>query len=613
MKRCLRSCAIAACMLSVAGLGVRGQGSTGAAKGSGVASWVPAVTGIEGGFTPHIVAHPASRSPLLPAADANWHALLATKFLRDIKESRDVLQSQLVAQFSNASKVLTTVSLAAVQVQPPVTDAAAAHPVGGDEPNFYVRVSAEFVALAGKKEGQELQQDIAKRQNRPLQDCILGTNISGTTSLKDMNRAVAALEPSNDGAVLLIKHDGRVESNTVGVHPPVTIYSHGTTTYSAYSRIMFDADGFHPFGCASASACTSTCIDGLCICGGRLVQRIATKRVYRSKPEAECIAGQHAAARVSEQINAETPDQLGKTAAQFREAPAQVDDPEESEKPNQVLYKKIIRPLENSKAYPALRMSSTPEWLWIVGREINGPHTEAPTPAPLAALNPAILAVQVHESFINNMAEKTLGGQTKSDKDFADMFQDLFNANLEETLQQAEKEAGKKPTADQKQEDKQPELRKVTFTKTRPVIVAFGDQGFDITLRAARYSRPDFNMPDLPGMEVTAHYKIVSRTDGTPDHAERTKFTVEISPEAAVMEKELGHLRFISAKGAAHGAAERYFQRRLPERINFKGLLFTKGSLAKVTPTDDSRLPATQLQASQGWLTLGWSLPQAKK
>ncbi len=450
-------------------------------------------------------------------------------------------------------------------------------PTGGEEPNFYVRMSAGFMGAIG-------EQDIQPEDDWKFSDCILGTSIFGATHTRDQHRTTTLL-PSNDGAILYMKLTGKAYSETVGYHSPVTLRSHGVTNFTGYKQIMLDQYGMHS-GAACATACTSTTIDSICVCGGRLVQRIATRKVYQSKPEGEAIAGEHAAARVRKKVDELTAENLVEQNNSFHE--------------------KIIDPLMKWNAYPALRFSSTPDNVWIVGRESNGDGTAAPT-APPVELAPAMLAVQVHESFINNMTAKTLGGRTLSDEEVSKSYKDFFNSDLNETLNEAEKEQGgaAKPA---EQAPDQKTLRNVTFTKTRPVQVTFGNQEFEIMVRAERYARPELNLPDLPGMEVTAHYKIHRGAGG--DYAERTKFLVEVSPEAQAIwdkklkSKELTNLEWTATKGASRRAVERYFQRRFPERIVFKGLEFTKAPLAKVTA--DGKMTASQLDTDRGWLTVGW-------
>jgi len=168
-----------------------------------------------------------------------------------------------------------------------------------DHPNLFVRASQDFIT--------KMTQTDVQQENEPLNDSILGTQITGKTDTHG-SRSARLLE-SPDHVAMEMTLDATTESHTTGYHPPVTIQAHGTTQIHGVKRISMDAEGStdEP-ACVHAS--THTTIDSLCICGGRLVQRIATKKVYQGKPEAECIASQHAEARAGEQFNSNATEAL---------------------------------------------------------------------------------------------------------------------------------------------------------------------------------------------------------------------------------------------------------------------------------------------------------------
>jgi hypothetical protein len=175
-------------------------------------------------------------------------------------------------------------------------------------PNLLIQSSAGFISLISAEDMDE---------NDPhFTDNILGTAISGTTHT--VGRRTAVLVDSPDRALMEIQLFGTTTSNTVGVHPPVTVYSTGTTQFTGALRVAMDPTGFIQ-SLPAAWACTHTNINSICICGGRLVQRIATRRVYQSKPQAECIAAQHAEWRVMERIKSNAAEGLARQNQSYQD------------------------------------------------------------------------------------------------------------------------------------------------------------------------------------------------------------------------------------------------------------------------------------------------------
>ena len=169
------------------------------------------------------------------------------------------------------------------------------------QPNLLISAREDFIAAMLKREP-------VHKTNPDFRDNILGTSIVGTTETH--GDKTVTLVPNNEAAVLKIHFTGQTESQTVGFHPPVTITSHGTTDLAASLDVASQGDDFALFGQPCGQACTHTCIDCIAVCGGRLVQRIAPRRVYESKPEAEAVASQHAEVLLDQQFASDTESAL---------------------------------------------------------------------------------------------------------------------------------------------------------------------------------------------------------------------------------------------------------------------------------------------------------------
>ena len=79
------------------------------------------------------------------------------------------------------------------------------------------------------------------------------------------------------------------------------------------------------------------------------------------------------------------------------------------------------------------------------------------------------LAVQVHESLVNNFAAALLSGVTLKEEDVQKQAIDLL---------------GKLPEQLKSEEDRDP--WSITFAKIRPVTIKFADNGFQVTIRGQR-------------------------------------------------------------------------------------------------------------------------------
>ena len=474
-------------------------------------------------------------------------------------------------------------------------------------PNFYAGASAGFVSKIGSTPSESLPEP----ETKPYQDNILGTCIVGTRTTYFDSRTTQ-LASGSDHIAMVVNAVGRATSNTVGYHHPVTIYSTGYAPYSASMQVTFDATGFHHC-MPTASACVHTCITGLCVDGGRLVQRIATKRVYASKAEAESIASQHASQRAAEEMN------------------AKADDPSDPNSPlrlSQTNYLTKMRyPLLRWGAFPdQTQFSSTPDHVSITARELGRYQLAAPT-APLPIGGGHEMWVAVHQSFINNMATATLAGDTVSEFDSHEAYKNFMGGNkdLDQDLDEASKrkpcdvdepatgqpkaaapEAPAKEGADaaappanetpEERIDRQ-KHRLTTFAKDQPFTVTFADGTFTIKIRTTRFSVPkrdlavrdDDNLPEnsqieLPGMDVTAVYEIKPCKSGGGYAAKQIKYTVEPSEEvrAEWAQRIRGQARRTALMGTSQRQAKRYFARMLPEYMEFSGLNFEPHSRSPV-------------------------------
>lgn len=411
------------------------------------------------------------------------------------------------------------------------------------QPNFHARISSRLVAAG-------IQQPVD--ETAPVRDNILGTSISGTG--RTVGKLGVRLIPNPDKAELETVLTGTVSTRTVGYNGPATIHASGVTDIAGRKRIVFDENGLASYP-ATATAKTRTRINGVAAgrSGTGIVQRIATDRVYESKSQAEAIGAQHAAARVRQRVEKQAATQLGKAHWNY--------------------VNKMRNPLLRRREFPALlKLSTTDAELLMTALQANRHQLGAPTEAPKITVEND-MAVQLHESMANNLAQALLGGVTLKEED---------------VQKQAIELLGELPEQLKSEEDRDP--WSITFAKVRPVTVKFFDDGFQVTVRGQRYTSGE---REFQAMNVTADYKIA--IDGNGSKAVR-QGDLHIVPPRFVA----GQTRLSTKEVTLKTLLQRKFGKMFEPEIKSDGLVLP-GKWREA-----GRLDLKQLQSSGGWLVAAW-------
>lgn len=409
-------------------------------------------------------------------------------------------------------------------------------------PNVHARLSSRLVAAGIERPLDEIT---------PVRDVILGTDIIGTG--RTTGKLTIQLVPSAEQAVLETVLVGKVDSKNVGYNGPATIHTTGTTQITGRKRIVINEQGLASYP-AKATAATTTQINGIAAGrkGSGIVQRIATKKVYQSKSEAERIGSDHAAARVRRRVEEEAEAQLGKAHWNY--------------------VRKLRNPLLRRREFPSLlKLSTTDDALLLVALQANRFQVAAPDNPPAVTVEND-LAVQLHESLVNNFAAALLSGVTLKEEDVQKQAIDLL---------------GKLPEQLKSEEDRDP--WSITFAKTRPITIVFRENGFQVTVRGQRYTSGD---RDFQAMNVTANYKIESA-----DGAFRLVRDAELHIEPPNFVKG----RTLSGRQIAlKTLLEKRFGKLFDPEIKSKGLVLP-GRWREA-----GRLDPKQLQSNGGWLVVAW-------
>lgn len=392
-------------------------------------------------------------------------------------------------------------------------------------------------------------------ETTPICDCILGTTIQGTG--KTQGHVAVELVPSESKGIIKTVLTGKTDSKTTGYNGPVCIFSTGVTTFEGSTRLTVTPEGVETTPAAS-KANTSTTVNGLCSRrGSQMVERIAWRRVYQQKCQAEAIASCHAERRLNERIDRQAGEATDDANRRYRD--------------------RLRDPLAERKVFAENVAIDTTESALRVEALRAGYDQLAAAGAPPELTAPADVAIRVHQSLINNSAATLLAGRTVTEERFLKTVEDM----LGEVPENLRPEEGKASWT-------------IRFADREPFTVTFGDGGYTISLHAAGYVREG---KEYPGMNVSAAYKIEQTDEG---FAAVRQGEIEVYPPGFVK----GQRQLSGNEQTIREMLKKRFDKVFGEKIVPQGHLEPKGELAKKL----GRLPLLQWNAQDGWMTVTWKL-----
>lgn len=424
-------------------------------------------------------------------------------------------------------------------------------------PNLLVAASKKLVAAG-------VEDEVDRTQG--VRDVILGTSIRGTARLQ--GNVGLELVPDANRAAFDIVLTGTAFSDTVGTNRGVTIYSTGNTNVTATKRIYVDADGMTA-DAATGIATTSTNIN--CIAAKlAIIRKIAWKQATAKKSQAERIAAGRAAGRIAGQVDAQAAEMIDES--------------------NENLDTKVRNPLVRRDRFPTLELSTTSEQLVLSLLHATRFQLAAPGPAP-AFEGDHDLKAQAHESVVGNLSESILGGVTLKDERIVELYQE------------AEREV---PPDLELRDDVDPWA--ITFSRTQPVSVAFGEDAVKVTVRClalhrgADYERVNLVTADEDGrrfnpeIHISRDYQITTPNGGLQLAATGDLSVDFVGPGGKVVTK-YGVLH-TSAKSLLVKKFGAMLTEKLPKEDNDGFVLPGRWERA-------GKLKTRVAEAANGWLTLG--------
>jgi hypothetical protein len=341
------------------------------------------------------------------------------------------------------------------------------------KPNVAILVGKPLV-------GNAIQRDVVR--TRPVNDCILGTHLTGTATLTGV--VTASLVPSVGDARVQLLFNGNVVSNNRGYNKPVRLRTVGNGDVTILRSMTVNANGIE-FGSADTTVLLNTKIQ--CIQHPlKLVRNIAWKTARRQKPQADQIATERMKVQVAREFERET----GKVS------PMTLNDLLDRAAPT-------LRRLSLSD--PTQSWSSTEQAIAIDSVFRGDDQLSAVMPRPPIAES-FDAAVQLHESAIENAFTTVLAGRTLDEKRLNELLEKVGLAPDEQAVDEGSTEI-------ETDEDSESEAFEIAFSKSRPVIFEARNQTVRLGLRGTRFAQGTRVLNSV--IEITATYLPTKLDDGS--------------------------------------------------------------------------------------------------
>ena len=396
------------------------------------------------------------------------------------------------------------------------------------KPNFYAALHGDVITRL-------LQDRITDTQG--INRMFEGSRVTGTAdTIADVR---AQLVPSRTGIILDVLLDGTTVTNSVAQQRRVFVRTQGTTSIHGGTRIFFGLDGVQATA-ASVSANTrqqvcNICINRRCTCGNRLIRRVASRRAEKTRPKAECTQTQEAEQTIRNRINNQTQQLVGRANSQMQQAFSRLNLPE--------------------KYLPELGLRSTNQKVLSQGRLTVGNYLAAVSDPPDVGAESDV-AIQVHQSAINNVLADVFGGLRLDNDGLVELLKENNLPVPDELRNGPRKPAADEQESDDDNEEKTNPYWSITFDELQPATVTFTGGKIRISIRGRKFEQGDQQVNEP--IEISANYRLRK-------NALRQLEAKRIGDLDVQFVRSPGRLstRQLAYKTAIKKRMERLFQRRL--------------------------------------------------
>lgn len=409
-------------------------------------------------------------------------------------------------------------------------------------PNISIRLAEHFLQ-------RRFQRDV--NDSTPVNEMILQTHVRGTATTR--GKVTANVVNNPHVAQIDIMFDGVTDTVSVGRQKPVTIRSSSTTILNGRKPLYLYPTRLSSEP-AAASGSTSNRIHSITPdmkIGARIIERIAWGRANEQKPQTEAIAAYRAARRLERKIDEQTTDLLNGARDSLRS--------------------QFSGPLNQRGLIPeTIRTSSDDHAVYVHGTQADDGQLAATSPPPFFSSGDSVIA-QIHESAINNTAEKAIAGLRLTDERIVEVMKEL-KLDIPDELKISE--------------DKTP--WSMSFDWNQPVTVEFDDQQLTISIRGRRFTRGDNTLKKA--LEISATY------------------SMEALPEGVVLKRQGDVNVTMPGNDGALRAGDRIFKTLMEKKFGqlFKPLIQGNGFTLPGRFGEMGVIRLHRLSTENGWLSLGW-------
>lgn len=334
-------------------------------------------------------------------------------------------------------------------------------------PNLSFSVSQEAVSTLTSR---------AIDDQAPVQECILGSRIVGTSRL--MGGVRSQLLPGDGLVRLLLRMDAKFTTQSRGYQKPVSVDSTASTDVYVARQVAVTERRPH-LGPAVAVVDLKSRLQRVNH-PLKLVRKIAMKKAREAKPKVEAISSSRLEKRLVDDFERRSAEALDRTF------------PSLDETLGPWLKRLNLSPISR-------HLSSRPTEARMVATITRPDALNAPNPSPpVSAIAPDYqFAIQVHESVATTVAAQLLSGETVSPA-MVDQIADRLGVQRSV----APENESESPVSD----------FEVDFATSRPAFFEARDQTLRLGFRATRFASEERELPR--SMQVVATYRPVEVNGG---------------------------------------------------------------------------------------------------
>ena len=418
-------------------------------------------------------------------------------------------------------------------------------------PNVVVSVSSSLVQKAASQ---------VVSRSRDINDCILGTRVIGSGTLQ--GNVTARTLNSYGQATVELTLAGCFRSQSTGYNGPVSVKTLGDGDVRS-SRTVFISEAGVSLAPTATTASLSTKITSINH-PLRIVRKIASKKAAELKPQADAIATE----RLRKQVDAEFDTQVSQAVAMAPSADRKA-----------ALAKARTALLRLNLPEPSRTIGSNANAIFLEATQATGDQLAAIQSAPPLAPGSFDLAIQLHESTIDNVASRILAGRTMTGAQL-----DRLMADVRQPAKSTAMPTNKPADADQE------DSFEIDFAKFRPIVFEARDQTVRIGLRGTRFKQGERNL-SRP-LEITASYRPIQTSDGQTFLERIGDVDVDFP----------GGRRLTIAQVALKRSIQKAFDNRFPQTLLDQTLLLP--ATLPIESMRGQRMQVSSIDSSDGWLSI---------